>query len=394
MQFLNVPKYTDSRPESHFQDFTTARESVVFPFDNIFIYNQSQTPTSGSRGIACIVLALIDKCNPISTSESENNFETVFITKNYDDCVNSRVIEDNDIWPDSYLEFRIWKQGRINIDNLSKKLTAAISQATWDIVTEYYLLKNPLCVEEYREQAFITKKKLEIDALNLDLDKEIEYNCELDLGFDKTIRQHVKSDLPKKLDAQFFPTRKYSRRSSIHPSNLKASRVISYDIEKEVSIETNENGVLSIVYSKFLPSWMEFGDNLKAPAVKKHVIKLSNRHLPNLIVKELITMLSDVPKAFRAWCTHSLNSTAEEVFVPFVHSNVVQKYIIISRGFKKWQNFEDSVGGIPDELNPQNLKHTQKFVPGIIENSLIPRRKVFWISVENDNVSRFTCLLF
>ncbi|XP_048517774.1 KICSTOR complex protein SZT2 isoform X3 [Dendroctonus ponderosae] len=390
LQFLNLPKYTDSRPECHFQDFTTDRDSVILTLDNIFIYNQSQTPTSGSRGIACIVLALIDKCHPISTSERENNFETVFITKNYEDCVNSIVIEEKEIWPDSYLEFRIWKQGRINIDNLSKKLTAAISQATWDIVTEYYLLKNPLCVEEYREQAFITKKKIEIDALNLDLDKEVEYNCELDLTFDKTIRPNVKSDLPKKLDAQLFPTRKYSRRSSIHPSNLKASRVISYDVEKEISIESNENGVLSIVYSKFLPSWMEFGDSLKAPAVKKQVIKLGNRHLPNLIVKELITMLSDAPKAFRAWSTHSLNSTAEEVFVPFVHSNIVQKYVIISRGFRKWQHFEDSTSDISDEVNPQHLKHTQKFVPLIIENTLIPRRKVFWISVENDNIVIYT----
>lgn len=387
LQFLNVPKYTDSRQEAHFKDYTVGSESNVLPFENIFIYNQSQQ--SGSTGIACIVLALYCNLNDISMVESENHFETVFITKDYENCVNSRRIEDREDLPDSYLEFRLWKQGRINIDNLSKKLTAAVSQATWDIVTEYYLLKKPLCVDDYRENVYVTKKKIEINALNMDLDKEIEYSCELDLTFDKNLRSKVREGLPKKLDAHLFPNRKYSKRSTAHPVSLKASRVITYDIEKETTDTTNDDGVLSLVYSKFLPSWMEFGDQIQAPAVKKHVINLPNRHLPSTIVKELITMLVDSPKAFRALSTHSLNSKSEDVFVPFIESSVIARYVIISRSFQKWQNTENCSSDILETLNPQNLKHTQKFVPVVLDNVLIPRQKMFWISVENDNVSIF-----
>ncbi|KAL1492858.1 hypothetical protein ABEB36_011037 [Hypothenemus hampei] len=381
LQFLNVPKYTDSRPEYHFRDYTVSRESGNMTMDNTFIYNQ--TPTSGSRGIACIILALISNCQEISATESENIFETMFITKNYEECVKSEVIEGNRL-PNSYLEFRLWKQGRINMDNLAKKLTAAVSQATWDIVSEYYLLKKPLCVEEFKEPQYISKRKIEIDALNLDLEKEIEYNCELELDLDKYIRKSVKNSLPKKVDAQFFPSRKYNKRSTNYPINLKASRVITYNDND--NIENNENSVLSIVYSKFLPSWMEFGDNIKAPACKKQVIKLTNRHLPCLIIKELITMLCDSPKAFRAVANHALNSQSEDVFVPFVASNLVQRYVIISRSFQKWQNTDDCTSDIPDALNPQNLKHTQKFVPAFIDGALIPRQKIFWILVENDNI--------
>ncbi|XP_066247487.1 KICSTOR complex protein SZT2-like [Euwallacea similis] len=387
LQFLNVPKYTDCRPECHFKDYTVDSKAKLIPQDHIFIYNQSQTPTSGSRGIACIVLALFSNCECDSLVDSENHFETVFIEKNYEACVSSSIIEDINELPQSYLEFRLWKQGRINIENLEKKLTAAARQATWDIVTEYYLLKKPLCVEEFQENLHISRKKIEIDDLNLD--KEIEYKCELDLTFDKNIRKRVLDSLPKKLDSQFFSIKKFGKRSTVHPISVKTSRAITLEKENE-SETTKDNGVLSIVYSKFLPSWMEFGDNLKAPAVRKQIFKLTNHHLPNLIIKQLFTMLTDQPKAFRALSTHNLNSKSEDMFVPFVSSSVIQRYIIISRSFQKWQHMEDGSADISVALNPQNLKHVQKFVPFLFENMFIPRQKMFWISVESDNITIYT----
>ncbi|XP_030748432.1 LOW QUALITY PROTEIN: KICSTOR complex protein SZT2-like [Sitophilus oryzae] len=387
LQFLNIPKYTDTRPEYHFKDYSENDNSNGLGFDNIFIYNQSQTPAAGSRGIACIVLVLIQSSNTPQSSDVEQELENIFITKDYKQYVSSGILKD-DICPSSYLEFRLWKQGRINLDNFSKSLKLAVSHATWDIITEYYLLKQPLCVKEYSENPYKVKKKCEIDNLDLDLDNEIEYDCELGLNYNKNIKDKAIKLLPKKVDAHFFPTRKYNKR--VHSSNnLKASRAISCDDKENIS-EQNDNGILSLIYSKFLPSWLEFGHTMTTPAVKKNDIKLVNRHLPSVIVKELIVMLNDSPKAFRAVTTSCLSSNSDKIYVPFVSSNVIQKYIIISRNFQKWQNIDDGFTDVPDALNPQNLKHSQKFVPGIINNCLIPRRKIFWICVDNEHISIYT----
>ncbi|XP_050313415.1 KICSTOR complex protein SZT2-like [Anthonomus grandis grandis] len=388
---LNVPKYTDPRSENHFKDYTADQNMLAMPFENIFIYNQTASSSSGSRGIACIVLALKSSPDPISAAENEHSLENVFILKQYENSVNSRVILDEEELPESYLEFRVWKQGKINKENLAKKLTEAVSQANWDIVMEYYLLKKSLCVEEFRPTQIHTKKKIEINALKLDLEEEIEYSCEMNLNIDEYIRVKAKMSMPKKVDALYFPNRKYNKRHSVHPAALKVSKaLVIHDNEQVTSTEGFEDGVLSIVYSKFLPSWLEFGGQIKASAVKKTVLKLISRHIPSIIVKELITLLGDMPKAFRALSTDAIKSRSEDIYVPFVASNVVQKYVIISRSFLKWQNTDDTPCDIPDALNPQNLKHTQKFVPIYVDGVWVPRQKMFWISIESDNIIIYT----
>ncbi|CAG9759252.1 unnamed protein product [Ceutorhynchus assimilis] len=384
LQFLNIPKYTDTRPEFHFKDYSNNLLGIDMPFDNIFIYNQSQTPSSGSRGIACIIMALITNCDGAAIVHSENQFEMLFVTKEYDSFVNSKIIEDKEELPDTYLEFRLWKQGRINIENLSKKLTSAVSQAIWDIVTEYYLLKKPLSVEDYDEKTYFTKKKQEIECLNLDTD--VEFNCELDLTFNKNIKPKVKAALPKKMEAHLFSNRKYNKRNAVLSNNLKASRdIVNHDLEIHTSKDNNDNGILSIVFSKYLPSWMEFGENINAPAVKKYAIKLAHRHTPCIIVRELIRMLTDYPKTFRALPTHSAASMSQEIYTPAVSSTVIQKYVIISTSFQKKEQLEDSTNDIAN-----NLKHNQKFVSLVQENLFIPREKMFWISVETDNFVIYT----
>lgn len=86
LQFLNIPKYTDSRSHFHFKDYSESEQiSNKIREDNIFIYNQSQNPSSGSIGIACIALAVISSLDSRGVDLKEKcdglfkngNFETV-----------------------------------------------------------------------------------------------------------------------------------------------------------------------------------------------------------------------------------------------------------------------------------------------------------------------------
>ena len=42
------------------------------------------------------------------------------------------------------IEFRIWKQGRVNIDALTQRLKASVTHACWDLYTEYCFLTSPM----------------------------------------------------------------------------------------------------------------------------------------------------------------------------------------------------------------------------------------------------------
>lgn len=93
LQFLNIPKYTDSRSHFHFKDYSeTEQLSNRMKEDNIFIYNQSQNPSSGSIGIACIALAIICRIEDLAACLDEK-CDRLFENKNFEKMVSANIID-------------------------------------------------------------------------------------------------------------------------------------------------------------------------------------------------------------------------------------------------------------------------------------------------------------
>ncbi|KAJ8966989.1 hypothetical protein NQ317_011189 [Molorchus minor] len=207
----------------------------------------------------------------------------------------------------------------------------------------------------------------------------------------------------KKLE-HIFPRNKRNRRV-IQP-NPKIARSITFDdcdkekeglmqknppLKPEVrlsSFETGDAGVLSDIYSKYLPNWLEFGFTINTPSVKKHRINIVNRHLPDVIIGELMNMLQDSPKAFSSIPTDYLKSRSGDVFIPYVASNLIQKFVIVSRNVEQWLATISMDGSVkyPENISPHSLKHSQKFIPTVWNDTFIPRQKILWVSVESDNI--------
>ncbi|RZF32788.1 hypothetical protein LSTR_LSTR011434 [Laodelphax striatellus] len=153
LQFLYMPKYTDSRTHNHFQDYSYPNDPTrKIPEENVFLYNQS--PSSGNKGIACIGFALVsidgcllsqkDEC-PLPSSDaykknplSESEFHTLTETT----TISDEQISTSD--ESTFIEFRVWKQGRVNIESLTDMLKASIRHTLWDLLMEYNLLTAPL----------------------------------------------------------------------------------------------------------------------------------------------------------------------------------------------------------------------------------------------------------
>lgn len=58
----------------------------------------------------------------------------------------------HDVSTSPYVEFRVWKQGRVNMEALIQKLRSAVKHAHWDLITEYNFLPRPLAVPAEGEE--------------------------------------------------------------------------------------------------------------------------------------------------------------------------------------------------------------------------------------------------
>lgn len=317
-----------------------------------------------------------------------------------------------DTVPGTYLEFRIWKQGRVNIENLSQKLKTATSQATWDIIMEHYLLQAPFCVEDTLDlkTKHLSLNKLTdpeaVTKIGNDTFMELENNILLDLSLtNQNIEldndDYMSENLPEVLNS-------VSRKRKHTMPSIQRVMIGEDNDSKEIpaakqsdivldSLEQGDQGVLSDIYSKTLPVWLEFGFTLATPAIKKHTIVLTNRHLTNVTIKELQSIILNLSrenaKAFR-----SLPSCDQQtVYIPYAPSNSIQKCLLISRNFEQWKASTVFNGSLdfPDLYVVNTMKHMQKFCPSVsATNAFIPRQKILWALVESDRVSRRRCALF
>lgn len=308
--------------------------------------------------------------------------------------------------PNSYLEFRLWKQGRVNMDNLSQKLRNATSQAVWDIIMEHYLLQSPLCYDDTTtmQHSILKLNKLIdhniVDPLSLDT-AFIEFdNADLiDLSLsNKNIEIELNSAVQIETRSDSVGSRRRKRLNTSLQRSATVDEAKDNGNKKSVILlnpfEQGDKGTLCDVYSNTLQDWLEFGYTLATPAVKRHQVILTNRHLTNVSVKELqsiVTHLSrENAKAFRA-VSIKRQEKEREVYISYAPSNSIQKCLIISRNFEQWKACTAFKGllDFPDLYNLNNIKHTQKFAPCITSNGIfIPRQKILWALIETDKVSK------
>nr|CAD7568425.1 unnamed protein product [Timema californicum] len=149
VHFIQKPFHA---PDSIIQDYSQPETSSKRVSEkDIFVYNQSTT--SGNKGIACIALAVVDtQGHTIQHSNYAKPFITAYKKELKPDdfaALTSTIINKSDcafkeLSSQAVMEFRIWKQGRVNIESLTQKLGAAVRHALWDLLMEYRLLTTPI----------------------------------------------------------------------------------------------------------------------------------------------------------------------------------------------------------------------------------------------------------
>ncbi|XP_043281050.1 KICSTOR complex protein SZT2-like isoform X2 [Venturia canescens] len=368
LQFLYIPKYTDPRAHYHLQDYSQPEGSSLRVVENdIFLYNQSHS--SGSRGIACIALAIADSSVDQSLREKRDfpaflriqDFEKIVSTTPYEAENRSSSV------PGAPIEFRIWKQGRVNLDTLVDKLRSAIKHATWDLITEYNLLPTALTTSENDDE-----------------------KCEREL---KTSEENTSGVVNEEFD----------------------------------NYELGEEGNLHEIYHMTMAHWFQFALEMGVSSVKKHIVNFQNRHSIPTILKELQNLIrTNAPDtATRAFVLRTRQPFVLDELLPadgllafnpteistendelratvvttdgtvqplvYVPCNLTKestetytKSIIVARNFNQWKStFSKTVES--EILVPKDQKLLQKFNPLIQESKYVPRQRLLLAKIQNDN---------
>lgn len=299
LQFLYTPKYTDLGAHHHFQDYSPldgSRKRVAE--SDIFLYNQSYN-SSGSKGIACIALAITNSKGEIAVSpnaelDDKSSFPDLLRLENFESVVSTTVYDHkNNSKPsaDTLIEFRIWKQGRVNLESLILKLSSAVKHGTWDLVTEYNLLATPLTVP------------ITTNPSQSSIEESTTENGE--------IQTPVKTD-----------------------NNLAISQY-----------ELGEEGKLNEIYHTALAQWFQFALEMAVPAVKKHEVIIHHRHTVSVIVKELQNLIrsQDPDTSSRAFVLQDRQ--------PFLNQFVVSRKV---GSIHKWS---ESIRNKSDQLTAENMDY-------------------------------------
>ena len=233
LQFLYIPKYTDNRPEYHFQDYSQREGSTKrISESDIFLYNQSHS--SGSKGIACIALTIAgEHGEPVRSLENEfpkDSFPETINVEDFKSIVSTSICDKNSTESPPLIEFKIWKQGRVNLESLLQKLCSAVKHAIWDLVTEYKFLSTPLTEPLVEGTQEISAEK-----------KENQTRTVHDLAIDR--------------------------------------------------FEAGEEGKLHSIYCVTLSQWFRFALEIGVPSVKRHEIILTHRHPISTIITELEALI-------------------------------------------------------------------------------------------------------
>jgi hypothetical protein len=114
-----------------------------------FLYYRQRASGSDNKGIACIILSLVDSngdsiphksCPPLH-NVSQTQLKGL-LAGSFDDVTKcERYYGGSSLESVSLIQFQIWSVGKIDSQHLSKKLELSIKHAIWDLTLEFKLLK-------------------------------------------------------------------------------------------------------------------------------------------------------------------------------------------------------------------------------------------------------------
>ncbi|XP_052124949.1 KICSTOR complex protein SZT2 isoform X2 [Frankliniella occidentalis] len=370
LHFVHQPKYTEPMPSGHFQDYSQPPDSPShIPEGYLYLYNQNATAT-GSRGIACLAMGVMDRAGHLMLRSSPfrrpqlwahaeaplpEHFQDLTTVRRYwpdapapaHPCGAAPAAPDAELDSAARVEFRIWQQGRVNMEALVAKLESAVKHAVWDLLTEFTILTAP--IEEAGTPAptpVLTPNSTPSTTPNPN-----SFSLALSLSTPQPVN--------------------YASRSQLHP-----------------------------VYHKSMQPWLEYAVELGVASVRKHNVQLASRHSLGVAVQELESLIT----------THA-KDTRTAVFAEEIDSNGGVMYrqwrwndecnflptrcLLLTRNTSQWRCFVADPRGPPSKADAKVAnKGLQKFLPLLgttpQDHRFVPRQRFLLTVVTSKDMAILT----
>ncbi|XP_061093379.1 KICSTOR complex protein SZT2 isoform X16 [Conger conger] len=161
--FLHIPKYTDSNMVHHFKHYF--HSSSGLPDSDIYLYNKPGGQGTGGKGIACIALSFVDAQGcPLQVPAQDcseplrGDTSAILLQPEHFESLTT-VVKLDSLGPETgakmRVRFDIWEQGNVSPLQLTDKLRGALRHALCDVIMEFRMLPNPLCLEVFNVPAAI-----------------------------------------------------------------------------------------------------------------------------------------------------------------------------------------------------------------------------------------------
>ncbi|XP_059469171.1 KICSTOR complex protein SZT2-like [Neocloeon triangulifer] len=365
LEFLYTPKYTDSKAENHFQDYTHdffSKDRV--PEDDIFLYNQNRT--SGNKGIACIAVAIVDsngcllKPDKFTKPNCQAHVDSI-INMDFINITSTQMCNAGD--KTARVEFRIWKQGKVNSDLLTKNLQMALQHTFWDLQMEYRLLTPSLSQDDG------------------------------DMSLSQLDAMTSSSDMPIMLTS-FLAGSPVSAKSLFPPESID-------------QFESGEKGRLHQVFHWVMTEWLSFAVEIGVPSVKKHTVHFKSRQDIALTLKEFQKIImANAPDSSVAIFQLSRDEN-HDIFIPYQpvsafsagsrwdKADTSTSCLLFGRNLQQWKAcVSDNGSADPDILSPKAQKVLQKFAPLFVPCpeglQFVPRQRLLLANLSNKEIVIFT----
>ena len=313
--------------------------------NDVFLYNDAN-PRGGHKGIGCISVALVEgREGGRLVRHSTYPKPAVVEGEGYglnelEEMTHAELYAGEGAVPAALVQFRIWEQGRVDLERLTGLLQRSIQHALWDAILEYRMLPAP-AAERCEEE-------------------EMEDNSE----------NQQPAGLTPKLDMK-IPQPASTSISSLVPTSLKPS-LPDLVIEAAELTETGPStqtdpweegskGRLHIMFSHAVFCWLQSGVEREVPSVCRHTVTLVAKHSLPLVLKEIESQIAAVLPDL----TTRVFVQRSKEFVPYSKDSKKsgEQFILMARNLEHWAVGTRSGSVQPQMMKSQAVKATQHFPP-------------------------------
>ncbi|XP_058890998.1 KICSTOR complex protein SZT2 isoform X7 [Acipenser ruthenus] len=467
--FLHIPKYTDSNMEHHFKHYFL--QSSGLPDSDIYLYNkpggqgtggkgtmsdlvQHLFPPSQFQGIASIALSFVD-CQGCPLQVSRHDFmkplrgDTSGIILQEEEferltAVSKIDSESQETGSWTRVRFDVWEQGNVSPLQLTDKLQSALRHALCDVIMEFRVLPNPLCVESY----FPITATDHIDSTNghqsqLQPEGKDQARPPVSSGRKKTIPSPIAfSPAPTPAPAgsgtpeSTTPTGRAARRSfwdilsKPEPSELGSpkttddiildraedsrttrrrhktenvkqpwsqERAAAAEMEQAqrkriTQLEEGEIGTLHTLFQGTCQQWVTFMGQLGCPSIQQCSAEIASQFLLPSILTEIVNLVSSLANDTSVKVFERISCPQGETFVPLSlskHSSTppatARQFILIGRNFHQWHFSTEQEDSSDEESTPLVNRFTphkgfQRFEALELNDSCSPGVSGRWVA--------------